>query len=283
MKFMIVAVVAALTLAACGSSGVTPKGPAPMTYAPMKFSVVIPLNTRTSTGDKRPAYVSPSTQSVSFALTDFNGNPQASTPVVVDLSGGNCSGSPVVCTATSSEPVGVDTFKVSLYDTTDGTGTPLSTNASVVTSVTQAGPNNISVTLNGVVASIMFFPETYDAVNGTASAGAVGLYALDADSNIIIGPGDYVKADGTPDPLTLACGPHLTPQTAGGAAANTTITGPDAGSASPNNLGQIRYDGTAIGGAAGGTLTCSASDTAGHADTFSLVTSASGSVTWVLQ
>jgi hypothetical protein len=254
-----------------------------MTYAPMKFSVVVPLRAGTSTGSKRPAYVSPSTQSVSFTLTDFNGNPRSSTPVVVDLSGGNCTGSPVVCTATSSEPVGVDTFTVSLYDTTDGTGTPLSTNSSVVASVTQAGPNNLSVTLNGVVASIMFFPETYDAVNGTASAGAVGVYALDADSNIIIGPGDYVKADGSPDPITLACGPHLTPQTAGGAAANATITGPGSDSASPNNLGQVAYDGTAIGGTAGGTLTCTASDVAGSTDTFSLVTSATGSVTWILQ
>lgn len=115
MRKLILAAAAAFSLAACsGNSGVFPTGRAPVTTAPMSFRVVIPVGQRQSNA-RRQAYVSEATQSVAFTLTQWNGAPQSPVPTIVALTGGNCSGSPLVCTVTTQEPVGADVFTVATY------------------------------------------------------------------------------------------------------------------------------------------------------------------------
>lgn len=284
MKPKFLVAIAALALAACSHAGITPSVPHWRT-APMTFRVVVPSTSPAPAKQaRRPQYISPATQSVSFTLTSYDSQAVTVAPVVVALTGSNCSGSPKVCEATSSEPVGSDAFTVSTFASTDGSVRPLSTATDVNASITAAGPNNVGVTLGGVVSQLAFSPAAASTVNGTASAGAVALNVEDASGDIIVGPGSYTQANGSPDTVALSCQPHLTLETTGGATANTTIDTPQNGVGGSNDLTQIAYDGTAIGGSSGGTLTCTASDAGGALPaTFSLTLSATGSVTWTVQ
>lgn len=282
---IIAAVAVSSTLAACGGGAgggtAIPKQSNPFLEAPtapMMFSVRIPANAATSSNARRPSYVSSNTNSVSFTITSWNGNAETASPVIVSLSGANCtgSGSSKVCTVTSSAPIGSDVWKVATYASGNGTGTALSENSASGT-ITAAGPNNLSVTLNPVVASLAFSPVNASCLDGTPCNGSVIIQALDASGAVIIGPGSYLTPALAPDTISESCGsPHLTLTRADGQGPNNTFSDP-----TQNNVAKAYYDGTSLG-ASGGTLTCSVSDSGGASATFTLTTSSTGSASWTL-
>ena len=215
----VAAVALAALLAGCGGGASTPGLPVQSVTAPapqptqqkaqivsVAFTIIVP----TASGEaarRVPNYVSASTKSASISVG-------SGTPVVV-----NCT---ATCSGTVNAPVGSDTFSVKLYDATNGSGNVLSTGTLTQTIVANTA-NSVNVTFNGVVASLQMsaFPTV---TPGTAGSVAVGINALDADGNAIIGPGSYVDANGNPVTITLADS-----DTSGNSSfSQTTLTAPPA-------------------------------------------------------
>ncbi|MHB8571282.1 MAG: hypothetical protein ACYC97_13945 [Metallibacterium sp.] len=261
--------------------------PAPKLMAPMTFRVVVPASISAQSVARQgvtPQYISASTNSVMFVLTSYNGASQSPPPTTtVALTGSNCTGTPKVCTVSSSEPVGNDSFTVATYYTTTptwGTDVPLSENS--VNYTVASGANSISVTLNGVVNSLAFSPMSANCPSATSSCTvAAAINAFDRQGDTIIGPGVYDTLTGAADTIALSCATGLALQTATG---GNAFSGSGQTTAPSNNdLAQVVYDGT--GGTSGGSLTCTASDAQSPAlsATFTVNLAAVGSVSWTLQ
>ncbi len=253
-----IASIAILALVAgCSSGSAIPVTPRQM--ASMTFRIVMPSQASIQSANRRsPQYISVATQSVIFALTSWNGTAQspAITTTVALTPSGNCTGTPLVCTVASTAPVGSDTFAVETFNSaspTYGTTVPLSWNT--INQSVVAGSNTISVTLNGVVATVAFSPTSASCVATSACTTSVVLNSEDMAGDIIIGPGSYAY-DGTGgaslNTIALSCKSGLTPETSAGGTASASMAVP-----ADNNLAKIVYDGTS--GTAGGSLTCSAS------------------------
>lgn len=274
-----IAIALASILAACSSGGTLPVSThGTWTTAPMTFRVIVPAPSASpAAAARKPMYVSAATHSVAFALTSWNGAAQSPAPttVVSLVPGTNCSGSPLVCTVTSSEPIGSDSFTVSTFSTANGSGTPLSINS--VNYSIASGSNAISVTLNGVVNSLAFSPASVSCPDAaTACTTSAALEALDASGDVIIGSGSYVDASNNTDTISYSCQTGLTAETSTGGTATTPFSSP-----ATNNLAQVVY--TANATTAGSSLTCTASDTLGHTATYTDSIAATGSVNWTIQ
>ena len=195
----ITAVAALAALAACsgGSGGLlTPGGPnagqsAPESGSRATLTIVVPHASGTAASARRaPRYVSPSTASLQVAV---NGGAATTYGLTPSSPGCGVQAGNVTCTFSIAAPAGSDTLALTLAD---GVGNVLSRN--VVTATVVAGvATPVSVTLAGVPKSIAIVPGAGAAVDGTSpSYRAAGLFpqpieieALDADGNVIIGPG----------------------------------------------------------------------------------------------
>lgn len=283
--------VIALGLTACSGGGGGSAAPHPAStpgqfeqMATIVYGVVAPMpgSSSSSATIRRPKYLSPNTGSVSFNLIEYNSTPVSQPPVVVNLTTGCTPNTPVAgeetCTTTSTAPAGTDEFAVTTYQSTTGTGTPLS-ESDVTQAITVAGPNDISVTLNPVVATIAFNPTNSAVIDGSAASGPLVLSVKDASGATIVGAAPFVTTSGADDTITVACGTHLTVEQSNGTAAATSIT-----SAASNTIAKAAYDGTSLG-ASGGTVACTATDTSSTplTTTFTLTTSTSGAINWTLQ
>ncbi len=282
LSILLLALVA--TLAACASNthALPPGQFAQSATATVTFAVRVPSSSATSANRIRPQYVSAATQSVAFTLVSFDGGTASNTTTVVPLTGTNCTGSGTskVCTVSSTAPVGTDVYSVATYSSTTGSGTPLSIDPTLNVNIV-SGANAVSVTLNGVVASLAFSPLSANALDGTASSGSASINALDAFGDTIIGPGLYAMANGSADSIAVTCQTGLSAKNSGGGAATLPETGPSAA----GNVASIAYDGTAVGATSGGALTCTATDSTlpvALTATFTLNLSAAGSVTWTI-
>ncbi|HTJ25587.1 MAG TPA: hypothetical protein VMA36_05410 [Candidatus Limnocylindria bacterium] len=157
-----------------------------------KLTVIVPQagTTTSSTSVRRPQYVSPSSTNLVVAVnggtpTTYGLTPQ-SPGCVVQV--GN-----VTCTFGVVAPAGQDALALTL---TDGTGKVLSQN--VVTATIAAGAATpVAVTLAGVPTSVAVVPGAGARIDGTSApyhfpglfAQPVEVEPLDADGNVIIGPG----------------------------------------------------------------------------------------------
>jgi hypothetical protein len=206
----------ALGLAACGGGGGTmpsspsvPQSPAPANPSgpqahAVKAQVVlhIPAKTNTASQTRQPAFVSPSTSSVSIAV-----NGGAAQSVSLTPGSPNCTGTPLTCTVPiSGGVIGSNTFVFKTFDNASPTPHVLSTNT-VMQTLTANTTNNINATLNGIPASystslvnptgifdavltgggsqLVFAQST---VSGAENA-QILVTPLDADGNTIIGAG----------------------------------------------------------------------------------------------
>jgi outer membrane protein assembly factor BamB len=170
--------------------------------ANVTFTITVPAKS-TSSAARRPAYVSPSTQSISLAIYASG----SSTPVF-NQTANVTSGSPG-CTTSASGTVcsvaiylapGQYTADVTAYDGTNGSGSVLSQGQQEGFTAPSQGTTVIALTLYGVPASLKVTPSS-TAVQGSVAGGfiinAAGLggsqlftiTALDADGNTIVGPG----------------------------------------------------------------------------------------------
>jgi sugar lactone lactonase YvrE len=135
---------------------------------------------------RRPAYVSKSTASVAVVV-------DRQTPVIVDNPA--VTGSPVAqSTVTVTTRTGRNTFEVSDYASTGGTGALLA-RATVPFEVRAGQKNVVGMTLNGDLASIAcaaiapFVSGTGSALTQVGPAGKIALLPEDAGGNVIVAPG----------------------------------------------------------------------------------------------
>jgi hypothetical protein len=178
-------------------------------------------------------YVSPSTQSITIAITPVGGGAVQS--FNTDLTPGSnpsCVASlisPLVCTVSLNLAAGNYTGTFATYDgLLNGAGNPtgnqLSANQSVPISFTLGEANNVNVTLDGVPTSVALVPLNQqwvgNAVTGyslpTIFAGdQVQVVGVDADKNFIIGTGAPTPAlvSNNTSLLTVATPPPSAPNT----------------------------------------------------------------------
>ena len=221
-----------LALAACGGGGGgISSTPPPRQTAPARITISIP-NISPSAHARKPAYVSPATKSVSLSGPGF-----ATATVALVPGTPQCTqtSSALVCTVELPVPVGTTTVTVSTFASTDGSGTPLSTQNVSVT-VVSGTVTVVNLTLNPVVSALAVAvnPSTLGA--GIPSSATVSVNALDAAGKTIVGPGTFVDAAGNPLTVTLA------DSDASGAThlSQTTLTAPSASIA-------LTYNGASIG------------------------------------
>lgn len=254
---------AALVLSACGGGGssapATPRVAASVSPASVLVTIKIDepaARTAAQSAKRRPAYLSPATQSITISV-------DGATPVAQNLtpSGGNCAtppfGATPVCTLLASAPAGSDTFTFVTYDGTGGTGNKLSQNT-VVQTIVAGQANTVAVTLDGVPTGVLVTPYpnqptvvqqgTGYAISGTTPVN-VAVLALDADNNVIVGPGAPALAvtsnSANLHVASVANNPNeftLTPVNEGTSATlNVSVTGGNGGSASSAVAFALQY------------------------------------------
>lgn len=141
---------------------------------------------------RTPKYVSSATQSVSIALQGQS-PPLAVANISPTSPGCTSSVAGTSCTVNVIAAIGQDTFVVTAYAGTNGTGSVLST-ATVVQTIALNSANTVALVLNGVVASASVILSAASVPAGTPATIAVTVVALDAANEIIIGPGNYTSA-----------------------------------------------------------------------------------------
>ncbi len=208
-----------------GGGGSAPTG-VPPTAAPSSspaqatatFTLSAGAGSSITGGRRAPRYVSTATKSLAIAV---NG---ASSTAILNL------GDPAHCDASGacsiglSAPVGSDTFVVSAYDATNGTGDLLS--RATVQAVIAASGSTVSAVLDGNVASTTVSLANASPKLHQAASIPVTVSAFDARGKAIVGPGGYLY----PVQLTNSDTSGHTALTA------TQLDG-------PNDTVSLRYDG----------------------------------------
>jgi streptogramin lyase len=207
--FLFLAVASAAIIAACGGGGGGGSSPIPgggsltpsTKSAGATVRVLIP-NSSTSSSARKPAFISPSTATISIGVYTVNGaTPSplptplsitiASNPDCTTVSGGTS------CTITVTVPIATSVvLQISSYDASNnllGQGLIGPINTTLATIPTQ------SVSIGGVPASIVLEPSALSAGDdGLTHPLTLAVFAKDAGGNFIIPPGNY------PTPITLA-------------------------------------------------------------------------------
>jgi hypothetical protein len=208
--------IATLLLAACGSGSSSIPG-AGSTHGMSTAVFVIAVPGPSTSARRRPAYISPSTQSLTIAIN-------SGTPVVVNTTpgSGNCTsaaGGGLTCTVNVNAPVGTDTFTVVLYSGTNASGTQLGSGRGTAT--IGSGPTNVAITLDAYVASVVITIPTPMPYQGSPSSVPVIITAKDATGATIVPPGDYIPAIQLTDSDTSG---HTSLSTASVQGINSSVT-----------------------------------------------------------
>ncbi len=198
---------AALAAAACGGGFGTPNGPVvnspggPTTPPPrlvnVRVHVTIPGAGRTQRA--RPDYVSPNTQSVVIQLASVDGQGVSgvnATTIETRAHARGCAaqGSETVCTATALGSPGEDVFSVTTYAGSNATGAVLSVGtvqAKIAPGDGSAQISNLTLTLDGVIASLHLSLSPHAGKRGRPLTSAVTLTAFDATGAQIVGPSAF--------------------------------------------------------------------------------------------
>jgi streptogramin lyase len=197
----------AVALYGCGGGGasVSPATPGALgdrAPATLTFVIRVPSGTSITAKLRRPAYVSPSTQSLTIAnssgtvLVTANLTPQSAGCTAPTAT------TPLTCTVSATVPSGTNTLTIASYDAPGATGKKVAVAALQVTAAA-SGPTTINLTLSGIVASLTLALDPPALPSGTAARSATLLNALDPDGNIIIGPETFVDASGNALTITL--------------------------------------------------------------------------------
>lgn len=190
---------AAAILAACSGGGgaLTPSARTPVRNGSAAFTITVPPQVNAGTR-RAPKYISPNSQSISIAVSGEALNTVANlTPGSPDCSSGTSTSTKrtpaggsagLTCTIDVTAPIGTDTFTLKIYSGTNGTGQVLAT-ASVTKSITDKTP--ITVTMNGVSASVTIALGNASPLVGQSAAIPVTVTALDPSGAVILSPGTY--------------------------------------------------------------------------------------------
>lgn len=156
-----------------------------------QLSIVVPNPSASSSANRRsPRYVSPSSANLQVAV---NGGAPVSYGLTPQSPGCGVVAGNTTCSFTIPAPPGTDSLALTL---TDGSGAVLSRNVVSATLATGAA-TPVDVTLAAVPASVALVPGVNATIDGTRAPYHVpGLFPqpvevepLDADGNVIIGPG----------------------------------------------------------------------------------------------
>jgi hypothetical protein len=163
--------------------------------------LTIPALAQSNSSTRRRHYVSPATGSLTLTVNGGAPNVLAigpHSPACVDAINGART-----CSFQATFPIGLNqTFSVKTFASADGSGIPLSL-ATVVADVLQGKNNELSFTLNGVVAGLSVKFSTASISYGVAGSATVIVDAVDAAGDTIVGPGNYVDSAGNPLSVTL--------------------------------------------------------------------------------
>jgi hypothetical protein len=220
----------ALAVAGCSSGGasslprVVPPGSVPhgAAHAPASFLVKVPQGGSVSVqSTRRTRYVSPATQSIQITVNP--GPSQQSIEADLTPSNPNCSVPQAVSYLTCSVPLALaaGTYSANFvtYDKTGGAsggGSRLSETDGVAFTISASGGDQIGVTLGGVPASLSVAaaPASTGRIlqpAGFAQLGITGVRrqslsvnALDADGDVIVGPGSAALSVTSSDPTVVA-------------------------------------------------------------------------------
>ncbi len=162
-------------------------------------------------GGVRPQYISPATQSITIVInnttTGQNGVVNETAGLTPTSAGCQSTLASTVCTLTISG-LQADSYTATLttYDGANGTGNVLSAAQAVAFTITAGENDTIGLTLSGVPVKTLVLPA--DATTQANSNGDYGLIgqgahkfiaeSLDADGDIIAGPGAPLFTIGTP-------------------------------------------------------------------------------------
>jgi hypothetical protein len=143
---------------------------------------------------KRPAFISPSTQSLSITLITINGfTPSGGVQrTVLSFAAAGCTGTTITCSFALSEPLGSDHLRIESYSSSDGSGRAISANE--ITQTISAGSNTISLTLNQAVDHLTL--SVTPLTGGTATGSPVALGIFDSANELIVGGGQYEDIHG---------------------------------------------------------------------------------------
>ncbi len=178
----------ALLLASCSGGGASSSAPQAQAFergtVAMTFPAAATSATSSSASRKRPQFLSPSTASVSIAVTGV----AASVIASVAANSPNCTaaGAGRTCTVTVSAPVGSSLFTVKLYDGANATGNLLGTGTGTAT-VASGSPFTVAIGVTGVAGSIAITATQATFVPGTAATTPLKVALDDADGNVITG------------------------------------------------------------------------------------------------
>lgn len=197
-----------LLLVACGggSSGVpSAPVPAPSTQSWKNTATLTMAFTSTHTAARRPAYVSPSSQSVRVTVNSVDGGTPPSwvtpNPSVVNFattgSSSNCtiSGGTETCTITVPAPPGKVSYTFELFDASNATGNKVGT-VTQSFSITQGQTTPLDVTMSPVVSSVSVSAATLtpsNAIPGAMSSEQLTFTVKDADGNVISGSDPFAS------------------------------------------------------------------------------------------
>ena len=203
-----IAVLAAF-IAACAGGGGLPNGsvvnsPGGGATSPptrlVNVNVTVTIPARKNRNRMRSQYVSVNTDSLVIQLSSVDGNGvtgvnPTTINTVAHARGCKDDAGATVCSATASGSPGEDVFAVTTYAGTDATGALLSVGA-VQAKIAGSGSNvrisnALSLTLDGVIASLQLSVSPNSAERGTPAKAAVTLLAFDASGAQIVGPSDY--------------------------------------------------------------------------------------------
>jgi hypothetical protein len=126
-----------------------------------------------------------------------NGSAQTGSPTVVNLTAtspgcSNTGGTLVSCTVVVPAPVGSDVFSMTTYSQPNAAGNALSSASMISVTVASGVTNNVPLTLNPIVASVVVTAPSF--INGVAATAPVMVTAKDATGATIVAPGSYQPA-----------------------------------------------------------------------------------------
>lgn len=199
-RSLVIVLTSVAALAGCAGAGSgVPNAPSRAASSGARVQITIPHTTATSTAARRPAYVSPATQSATIVVNEGATVVLDETANLTPTSTGCTSTlASTVCTLTFALAPGSYTLTLTTYDGTNGTGNVLSAAQSVAFTVVAGQANAVAITLGGVPVSVAFLSASA-ALTGSAQVGYqldygatnanLSVFGVDADGNLIFGAG----------------------------------------------------------------------------------------------
>lgn len=192
-----------------------------------RFTIAIPkASASTASARRSPRYVSPATASMTVSIvTDPGGTSVVNETAGLTPTSNGCSSTlaSTECTLAISLPPGSYDAALSTYDGANATGNELSQGQLVDFTIVAGQANTIALTLSGIPASLQVIGAAYP-VHGSQGTGFT-LYgtaaqklvveALDADGNVIVGPGSpaFTVAQSSGSGFTITNPTTTTPNT----------------------------------------------------------------------